>query len=115
MSLIQVPDKKPTYSNVSEGRMGRKGVLLYWLIQKLTKQYERLQVERDKKRRRRQASYSDSESEPESASPEIRPLPDDQYHVIYKPLQVSFPADTDALSRVHWRGGERESNGSGSS
>ena len=63
--------------------MARKGLLLYWIIQKLTNRYKRLQVERDKKRKREQASYSDSESEPESASPEIRPLPDDQYHVIY--------------------------------
>ena len=63
--------------------MARRGLLLYWIIQKLTNRYERLQVERDKKRKREQASVSDSESEPESASPEIRPLPDNQYHVIY--------------------------------
>ena len=60
--------------------MGRR-VALHWLIQKITKQYERLQKEREK--RRRLASSSDSESESDIVLPEARPLPDGQWHVIY--------------------------------
>ena len=60
--------------------MSRGEKLLYWLIQKLSKQYKRLQKESEK---RKHHVPSESDSESDNALPEVRPLPDDQWHVIY--------------------------------
>ena len=40
-------------------------------------------MQKERERKRRQISTSDSDSESDNAPPEVRPLPSDQWHVIY--------------------------------
>ena len=86
--------------------MSRGEKLLYWLIQKLSKQYKRLQKESEK---RKHHVPSESDSESDNALPEVRPLPDDQWHVIYSEHSRSH-IDPTLMHLVEFVGNNDESD-----
>ena len=59
----------------------RRKLGLDWIVQKFLRCYKSMQQEKEK--RMCQTSPGDSDSESENAPPEIRPLPINQYHVVY--------------------------------
>ena len=59
----------------------RRKIKLDWIVQKFLNCYKRMQQEKEK--RTHQTSPNNSDSESEDASPEIRPLPSDQCHIVY--------------------------------